>query len=820
MKIIDLLRLLRKHIVLLLITPILMALIVIFLTRHPSYRFSSETILYTGIASGSSVEMDKSFSFFANNTAFDNLINVIKSRETLQEVSVRLLAQHLMLGNADPKYISKKSYDALISITPGYIRKLVVRTAAGKPGSRSISTVDTFAAESAKIWILRPPSIDPEAYEQTVRNLMEYMGRDDTNFVYGLLNFYNPHYSIRSISSITVARIGSSDLVKIRYESDDPGICQQTLAILSGVCIMNYRNIKENRSDAVVKYFEDQVNGASGRLKIAEDKLLKFNEDNNIINYYEQSKAVAIVKEDLDVDLANKRIKLAGYDAAIKSIEEKLKVQQKIQMNSTSIIDKRNQLADLNFRIANAEVLRSKDSVTNTDLGKLKQQAELLKDDIRSSVNELYKYGSSPEGVPVNSLLNDWINNVINYEETKAGLIVLGERIREFQKQYAAYAPAGANLKRIEREISVSEQEFLELLHGLNLAKLKMQDAELSSSIKPVDPPYYPLSPNPTKRKLMVIIAALVGFLVLFAVILVMEYFDDTLRSPVKASKITGLEVLGIFPKIFLSTGTLNFPFITNRLLEMIIQQIDRQPEILSQGNATKTLVFVSTLSNEGKSVVMENLARKLKSQGKKVLMLNFSRESLRLTEISQTGYPEDPPAVSTSGAIKPRRSFHFLNRLLGYPDSRVDHDSPFLQTPDEFLSPDEFSQFRIDQEYFSVENGMELLEKNGIHPGFKPDYLFIEIPSLLYYSYPPGLIAGCSLPVIVCRANRTWQDADRNALDALNKVSGRKPLLLLNGVELNVIELSFGELIKKRSWIHRMLKKAIRFEFYTRQLP
>jgi hypothetical protein len=38
--------------------------------------------------------------------------------------------------------------------------------------------------------------------------------------------------------------------------------------------------------------------------------------------------------------------------------------------------------------------------------------------------------------------------------------------------------------KRIEREITVSEQGYLEILHGLNLAKLKLQDSEMSSNIK------------------------------------------------------------------------------------------------------------------------------------------------------------------------------------------------------------------------------------------------------------------------------------------------------------------------------------------------
>ena len=189
----------------------------------------------------------------------------------------------------------------------------------------------------------------------------------------------------------------------------------------------------------------------------------------------------------------------------------------------------------------------------------LKKKAGQIKDEIRESVGQLYYLGNSIEGLPVSKLLNDWITNVIDYEDTKAGMQVLAERITEFQKQYEIYAPAGANIKRIEREINVSEQEFLEILHGLNLARLKLQDIELSSNIKAVDPPYYPLSPNPTKRKLMVLVAAMFGFLLVLTTILAMEYFDDTLRDPARAEKILKLRQAGIFPKIYLKTGTLNF---------------------------------------------------------------------------------------------------------------------------------------------------------------------------------------------------------------------------------------------------------------------
>ena len=108
-----------------------------YFTKSPNFTYSSETTLYTGLASGSSVEMGKSLNYFATNTDFDNLINVINSRETQQEVAIRLLALHLMLLKPDPRYISPKSFDYLKKITPGYVKSLVVQSNQKKIPSNS-----------------------------------------------------------------------------------------------------------------------------------------------------------------------------------------------------------------------------------------------------------------------------------------------------------------------------------------------------------------------------------------------------------------------------------------------------------------------------------------------------------------------------------------------------------------------------------------------------------------------------------------------------------------------------------------------------------
>jgi uncharacterized protein involved in exopolysaccharide biosynthesis/LysM repeat protein len=891
------------------LSPVILAMLVIFLTRKPVFTYSSETTLFTGIATGGGVEMDKSISFFATNTAFDNLINVIKSRQTQMEVGIRLLAQHLMLNNYNPAYISKSSYIRLKQITPPGIYKLVVkdlnkvpktvaenpavkptRKNSGpgvdqqtyhtvKPGetlyriaikyhlsldelralndlsgneiengqvlkvnpysveeesnetfhdsiakSDSSHSQDTFSfskldSSSMRNWL--PSEIDLHAYEQTVQNLLNYMSLNDTNFVYKLLNFSNPHYSIKATSTVNVQRIASSDLVRLKYDSDDPGICQQTLAILTEVCIKNYKDIKENRSDAVVRYFEYQVRLSASRLKVAEDKLLKFNKDNNIINYYEQSKAVAVVKEDLDVVYNNKQMVLEGALAAIQRIEQKLGTLQKIQLNNAKMLDLRNQLLTVNTRISTAENFAVTDSNNQKSLAELKANADYLKNELKNSINDLYTFRHSTDGLPEDGLLNDWMSNVILYEETKAGLRVLGDRITEFKKQYAIYAPAGANLKRIEREINVSEQAFLELLHGLNLAKLKMQDIELSSNIKAVDPPFFPLSPNPTKRGMLVMLAGLLGFLGVFITILAMEYLDNTLRNPQKASKILKLVSGGIFPKIYLKHGSMNFLFVTNRLLEMIVQQITQYPGgQTGDSHKEKIILFFSTRSTEGKTVLIGNIAQKMKKQGFKILVLVFSRESLRRAELNQTGYSELSQNVSQSGIVKNEAWLTFIKRLFGYRDTRIDHDSPFLESPENYLDPEEFLIYQTDEFYLGIKNYQELLRNNRFKLSFVPDYILIEIPPVLFYPYPPYLIGTCDLSLLVCRANRTWSPADQGAVDTFMKLSSSAPLFLLNGVEIPVIETVLGDLPKKRNIMERILKKLVRFQFYEKVKP
>lgn len=792
MNIIEFIRLIIKHIRLLILAPIVLAVLVILLTINRNFKYSSQTMLYTGLASGSSIEMEKTFNYFATNTAFDNLINIINSRETQEEVAIRLLTQHLMLPKSNPRYISKKLYDEFKLKIPSNIYNYIEKSE-GNDASK-IDSIGTYYKKNP----LFPREINPLDYEKTVENLTNLMKSSNDNFIYEILNYEDKHYSLRELSKILAIRINSSDLVKLSFTTNDPGICQQTLAIYNEVCIKNYKNIKENRSDAVVKYFEEQLLQANEKLKQAEDKLLEFNKSYNIINYYEQSKAVAVVKEDMEVDYNNKKAKLAGTIAATKKIEEKLEIQKKIQLLNNDVLEKKRKLGDLNYEIALTETMSGgkKNEVIAQKLSKLTYQKNQLNEDIRKQVDEIYTFENSIEGIPRNKALPEWMDNVIETETLKASIGVMDQRNKDFREQYAIYAPAGANIKRIEREISVSEQGYLEILHGLNLAKLKLQDNELSSNLKAIDSPYYPLTPIPGKRKILVAAALFLGVFLILAIILIMEFFDNTLKNSHKASKILGLKSFGMMPKILYNPGNINFQFIQKRLIEIITQNITQFLSTHPSESNQKIMTIFSTQKMEGKTVLAGNILKVLKNEGKKVLFLTYSDQQERLVQSKKTP---------------------LINKILGYPDPRVDTESPFLAPISSYLKPSEYKTYALNEQFYKAENYNDILSLNNIQLDFTPDFVIIELPAMIYNNYPTSIISNSDLNILTCRSNRSWVEADKTILENLEQLSPSKIGFILNGVQINEVEAVLGDLPKERSSFRKKLKEIFKFQFFSK---
>jgi len=495
-------RLLARHSRLLIGIPVVMALTVFVVTRGQSERFASHTVLYTGIVSGTSVDDSDPArrNHLAVASAFDNLLNTITSRQTIEEVALRILAVELMAAKDGPI--------ALVAQTTDWTTDL--RNLRGRNA------------------------------EETLERLRSQKSVTDSP-VHALLYGSNTLASVEVIrSGLYAKRVGSSDMIEIRYEGADARLCHLTLDFLLEVFIAAYRQMKETEAGRVISYFEDQTNSAQTRLRTAVNRLREFGVSNRVINYYEQTKAIAGQKEQIDQDLQSERMRLQAAEAALVEIEQSLSRQDSLFTVQQSVLSRRRELADL----ATERVLRSSSDPTSP----ASVQVAELEQALQSDLVELYRLNRSREGIARADLVQNWMSAVIEAAEARTRVTLLTQRYDDYQKVYDEFAPLGSSLSSLEREVDIAENEYLELLHSLNLARMRQQSIELSASINVVDAPFLPDRPMPSKRLLLVVAAFMAGLLLSVGGVIAADQLDQSLRTPLRAGSTTGLAVATALP--------------------------------------------------------------------------------------------------------------------------------------------------------------------------------------------------------------------------------------------------------------------------------
>ena len=234
--------------------------LVIYFTQFLPYSYTVKSSLYAGITNSTSLD-GASINFSVVTATFDNLISIAKSRGTLEKVSLRLLANSLTYGEEwkDNQYIQSKHYRQLLQMTPKEVLALV----------------------------------DRKDVEKTLANLTAYRKEANNNFVYSIFNRPVAFYSATALDGINIRRVNNSDILEISYTSADPGITQKTVSILIDELIKTYEILRFKSTNDVIAYFEEQVRLAKIKLNEEEDDLMKYNVQERVINYGEETKSLA-----------------------------------------------------------------------------------------------------------------------------------------------------------------------------------------------------------------------------------------------------------------------------------------------------------------------------------------------------------------------------------------------------------------------------------------------------------------------------------------------------------------------------------------------
>ena len=491
--------------------------LVIYFTQFLGKTYTVTTSIYTGITSQTGLSDDARQDWQSINNTFSNIVNLTQSKGSQEKVSFKLLALNLIHGNPleDNSYITAKNYMALLAMVPKEILDIV----------------------------------DKESLDKTVENFTQYQNENSRGFFYELLNGFNPFYSHDALSKVLIKRLGNSDLIEISYKSSDPGIALNTVKLTSEELRNSYNILRYKTVNDIVKYYEDELKKLRAQLTGLEDNLTEYNIANSVINYTDQTKAIASSYADFENRYETNMRDLESSAKILKELDKYMDTRTKLVTVNDEFIKTLDQISTINGKITEIEIFTTEDKqVSDEQLLEYREELKKAEKKIELLTNQINSYKESKEGISINGLVDEWLRQTLIHTKAEANLKVMNQREEKFKEQYKIYSPVGTQIKRKEREINIVEQSYLQVLHALNMAKMKQKDLQLTSTnLTTISEPVFPFLSDKSKRMLIVIAAFLASIIFILGFNLAVELLDRTLRDAERTRRLTKLPVLGAF---------------------------------------------------------------------------------------------------------------------------------------------------------------------------------------------------------------------------------------------------------------------------------
>ena len=697
------LRLLKQHALWFVLIPCLTAATAFYVTRNELKIYKSQTSLYTGLASGYSLMTDRMGAVMDRSlSAFDNLLSTLGSKETLLQVGVNLLADHLRLAQPDSMVLGWNGFYDLQKAVPASFR------------------------------IELPLYGDP----MVLRRALDSLVRSPTpNPIKTLVLQENSIYSFRMLSEKikSSARKNTNDVLLMEYEANDPAVAQQTLKY--AIDVLNKRNsyFKTSETNSVVDYYEDRLKLAKTALDKAEGNLRAFNTNHNVLDYDEEARNMATSREALTNEYNQELMRKNAAKASLDALNKRMGQQSSIHTANTDLNEKQRKLTEAENQLANARAYGQPKSA----LTRLQAAVATAQEELKSSAQQYDATTNASDALPQQTLAADRLTKSLEYEESASKLDLYQKRIGEYKAKTSEYEPLGSQLRQLERDLSVAEKAYFALLQQVDQSRTRQQDVSVGGKLEVLDAPDFPLDPQPSKRKQLVIVAIGVGIFLALLLMALRFWLDRRIQSPEQAEVLIGRPITAFFPTV---------------------------KNHLASGRA-----------NRAAASMFEQL---------------FNALNIEIAQVSDKPYP--PVVTLFSIQNKQGKSWvaHGLVRLYTGADHRVAYCYPRKTGNEqpEFEPNVTYLPYTIQPDFMNVTSINYLLDHSYDFDASQFDRILLELPALANNQMPVYLLKNSALSLLVIDAGSSWARAEKQLLSLYERVTQQPILTVLNRVGNNYI--------------------------------
>jgi polysaccharide biosynthesis transport protein len=267
-------------------------------------------------------------------------------------------------------------------------------------------------------------------------------------------------------------------------------------------------------------------------------------------------------------------------------------------------------------------------------------------------------------------------------------------------------AAKSAVIQQLDKEIDMASAEYNDANDRFNTA---INSGNVIGAFKQTIAGEPAQRPLPTKRMMTIALAAIVAFIISSLIIIGIEFFDQSVKTPSQFTRLTDLPLLGTINSVKLHNNNILehvtlFDGKENR--DNIFRELIRKLRYEIESSNKKIFLFTSTEPSQGKTMLIQSIAYSLSLSKKRVLIIdtNFCNNDLTkatnaspvLEKFSLNGKPFDLEGIRSFISKTPAEGVDIIgceggdytpseilpkNHLLNYLDQlRTEYDFIFME--------------------------------------------------------------------------------------------------------------------------------------------
>ena len=552
-----------------------------------------------------------------------------------------------------------------------------------------------------------------------------------------------------TLKNLTVAHPVNSFLINISYRSLDT---LQAAAVANAIARSYIVSGREMRARAALDqsaFMEKQIGTLKKKMEDSVSALASYEKELGVINPEEKTSILTARLTQLNTqytDAQNERLR--------KEVDFKA-----VQSGSTAAIEVSPQALALSKMEENVHAAQQKmesvKTIYGTSNAEYRRAASELSEFTRQLTAAQTQVGKRIE---------------VEYKEASQREQLLHQSLLETKGQSDALNATSMRYQELKREADANKNLYAELYR-------KVQEAGINGTFQsnairitdPARPQFRPIFPN---KVVLIGLGFFFSLVLSIVVVLLKDLADKTLRDPLQAQRLLGMEVLGILPRVLQKAEmsplncirgntkdgqikSVSKWFSSTSFYEEAVRALLSTILLGNQKRLLRSIMVTSAVQGEGKSCCVAHLAALHAMQGYRTLLIDAD---MRCPTQHHHFKMEQQPGLSD--VILDRLPLHMVRRsVVG---------TPLL----DIVTAGEKSGEVCDQ----VGRAVEILLKAAYK---EYDLVFIDAPPMLCFAEPIQLASMADGVLVVCRAGDTSHQAVSGVLNSLRRMNKTLGLVL-----------------------------------------